>query len=126
MLVTVDVRSAKSAGGTSGPGAWSIRTTNATPAATASAPAARIAGSVQPRDEPSVRAQVLAASAAAASAAPAMSRWGAASGSRDSGIAARVHTTTATATGTFTKNAHRQPGPSTRKPPTKGPSAPAI
>ena len=53
------------------------------------------------------------------------SRWRA-SGSRDSGIARVAQRITTAATGTLTRNAHRQPGPSTRKPPTNGPMAPAM
>ena len=47
-------------------------------------------------------------------------------GSRVSGTAACVHATTTAATGTLMRNAHRQPGPSTRKPPRNGPTAPAT
>ena len=80
----------------------------------------RRSGRSSPVGPLSVSAHVLAASVTTAMPAPVMSRWRA-SGSRDSGIARVAHTITTAATGTLMRNAHRQPGPSTRKPPTNGP-----
>ncbi|CAM5711546.1 hypothetical protein SMICM304S_03398 [Streptomyces microflavus] len=96
--------------------------TNATPRSTPPT-AAPITSGEAPRPGASISAYVTPASASAPSTAPSTSNRPCAAGSRDSGTWRRATGTQIAASGRFSRNTHRQPGPSTSHPPTNGPTA---
>ncbi len=113
---------AKNRGSTSGSATRRSQSGKATSAASAAAARARISGEVQPLAGPSMIAAVPQPSSTTISSCPTgSSRRG--RGERDSGTKRAVSRIAASATGTLIRKIDGQPAPSTRKPPSSGPSA---
>src|SRR5829696_2726317 len=118
------MRDPNSPRGTSGDAVRCSTSTNATPADAATTHAATT--TARPVSVDPVSAYVAAARATTVSVAPSMSKRPVAPGSRLSGAAPRVSTTTATHSGTLMAKIQRQLLLSTIHPPTTGPIAAAT
>src|SRR6478752_2092858 len=123
-LVAANVRSANSDSGTSGAEFRFSTRTNTAESARPTAPTATTGG-LQPSRPAVVRAYVTALRAPTTQAAPRTSSRPALSRLPDSGTCRTAMTTTATATGTFTRNTQRQFSV-TSQPPRNGPIAAAT